>query len=68
MVWDNQCRMVDDPDGEARKIPQLIGPRAAYAKKCETCIAIGRCLAAASHFACARFVFKNLATSRRGDG
>jgi para-nitrobenzyl esterase len=20
MVWDNQCRMVDDPDGEARKI------------------------------------------------
>jgi para-nitrobenzyl esterase len=22
MVWDNQCRMVDDPDGEARKIIQ----------------------------------------------
>jgi para-nitrobenzyl esterase len=20
MVWDNECRMVDDPDGEARKI------------------------------------------------
>jgi para-nitrobenzyl esterase len=20
MVWDNQCRMVDDPEGEARKI------------------------------------------------
>jgi para-nitrobenzyl esterase len=20
MIWDNECRMVDDPDGEARKI------------------------------------------------
>ena len=20
MIWDNQCRMADDPDGEARKI------------------------------------------------
>ena len=20
MVWDNECRMVDDPEGEARKI------------------------------------------------
>ena len=20
MVWDNQCRMVDDPEGEARRI------------------------------------------------
>jgi para-nitrobenzyl esterase len=20
MIWDNECRMVDDPEGEARKI------------------------------------------------
>jgi para-nitrobenzyl esterase len=20
MIWDNECRMADDPDGEARKI------------------------------------------------